>query len=39
MKILNKRGPGVDPCGTHDSPLLYSLIEGLILTLWIQLDQ
>ena len=34
MKILKKRGPDIDPCGTPDSTLLYLLNEELILTLW-----
>ena len=36
-KKLKKRGPDIDPCGTPDSTLLYSLNEELILTLWIRL--
>ena len=37
MKILEKRGPDIDPCGTPDSTLLYSLNEESILSLWIRL--
>ena len=36
-KNIKKRGPDIDPCGTPDSTLLYSLNEELILTLWIRL--
>ena len=32
-KKLKKRGPDIDPCGTPDSTLLYSLNEELMLTL------
>ena len=39
MKILKKRGPDIDPCGTPDSTLLYSLNEELTLTFWIWLDK
>ena len=38
MKILKKRGPGIDPYGTPDSTLLYSLNKELILILCIRLD-
>ena len=37
MKILEKRGPDIDPCGTPDSTLLYSLNEESISRLWIRL--
>ena len=33
MKILRKRGPDTDPCGTPDSTLLQSLKEELVLNL------
>ena len=39
MKILKTRSPDIDPCGTPDSTLLYSLNEELILILWIWLDK
>ena len=39
MKILKKRGPDIDPCGTPDSTLLHSLNEELTLTFWIWLDK
>ena len=39
MKIFKKRAPDIDPCGTPDSTLLYSLNEELILTIWILLDK
>ena len=37
MKILKKRGPFIDPCGTPGSTSLYSLNEELIFTVWIWL--
>ena len=30
MKILKKKCPDIDPCGTPDSTLLYSLNEELV---------
>ena len=31
MKMLNKRGPRIDPCGTPSSTLHYSMILFFIL--------
>ena len=39
MKISKKRGPDIDPCGTPDSTLLWSMKKDFILTLWIWLDK
>ena len=36
---IKKRDPDIDPCGTLDSKLRYSLSEELILTLWIRLNK